>query len=96
MDWVDWYLTECKKIEEREAMKHHNNIITASIVCGLLAAAVCVITILAFNVEQSNTVNSNVKIPSEIVEKYFGSEWVECEVQEVVEEALEQYFANGE
>lgn len=77
-------------------MKHHNNIITASIVCGLLAAAVCVITILAFNVEQSNTVNSNVKIPSEIVEKYFGSEWVECEVQEVVEEALEQYFANGE
>lgn len=37
-----------------------------------------------------------VKINADITEKYFDPEWDESKVQEVVEEALERYFANGE
>lgn len=37
-----------------------------------------------------------VKINADITEKYFDPEWDESKVQEVVEEALELYFANGE
>ncbi len=37
-----------------------------------------------------------VKINADITEKYFDPEWDESKVQEVVAEALELYFANGE
>lgn len=37
-----------------------------------------------------------VKINADITEKYFDPEWDENKVQEVVAEALELYFANGE
>ena len=37
-----------------------------------------------------------VKINADITEKYFDPEWDENKVQEVVAEALEMYFANGE
>ncbi|MCM1059789.1 MAG: ParB/RepB/Spo0J family partition protein [Eubacterium sp.] len=37
-----------------------------------------------------------VKISADISEKYFAPEWDEKKVQEIVDLALEQYFANGE